>query len=444
MDFNEKKRLYLFYGGQLERIQTQISYNNKPNPFQLNQYTIGSLNSHGLDNAEKMYKSDDFNDFIIDFSNLTLYDVIKGYYDIETIPHELLRLKRNVKTEEIEFIFTHKHWNGKLFELLYSKLSFARENFYKTIKEISSKIKDIFKRYHFDIPKISDINDDLIDYYMEVRNEKRKYLPDINELLINDTLYLINYVHGTITETHKTVHIPETMDFYRIITSEYGSVACTTPDEVTWYIDKMNDFLKTHRKNTYKNNIKRIKRLIPLLFKKTQKIMGKRRKNGFISTQKEKERYDKTKPHIHHFKGSNMIFKNYHVYFNRNDPFEWSTITIVNPKLNVNLLDYIDIKPIRGKLKFNMNQIMDIIKDIKFVLFIDLSCSSTIENKPNQELNNYKRIANEIEGKSITNEIDKYLNLSPYNESPIPLTQKHLSLTSKDSRSQTRSTRLSF
>jgi hypothetical protein len=77
----------------------------------------------------------------------------------------------------------------------------------------------------FILPSIEDLKRDLIETYKEVRLEKRQHLPEISELLVNDTLYIINNVHGGINNlrTPAIIDIPDTMNFYRILTSDYGS-----------------------------------------------------------------------------------------------------------------------------------------------------------------------------------------------------------------------------
>ena len=61
-----------------------------------------------------------------------------------------------------------------------------------------------------------------------------------------------------------------------------------------------------------------------------------------------------------------------------------------------------------------MEDIIKVIKHIKYVLFIDLSCSNG--NVTNKESNDFKSLAKRIEGPSITKQMEMHLNLSPYNE----------------------------
>jgi hypothetical protein len=282
---------------------------------------------------------------------------------------------------------------------------------------MQSKIKRIMHSYGFELPTMEQITKDLTDYYVVTRIEKRQYLPSIEELKefeINDTTYLINYVHGGVDE-EETIDIPENMDLFRVLASEFGSLACTRLDELANYIKKINNFLNYLPKNTHRNNIKMIKRIIATLLKKTKDFMVGKRQSLFQGTERDRLRYIGSQPHVNHFKGSPMIVKQHTVYLNKTDPY--SGIILVNPRWTLNLLDYIDVEVINGCMQFNTSQIMDLIKS-KYVLFIDLSCSSSVKaNATNANLNHLKKRAKEIEGPSITKELENYLDLSPFNKS---------------------------
>jgi hypothetical protein len=144
------------------------------------------------------------------------------------------------------------------------------------------------------------------------------------------------------------------------------------------------------------------------------------------ASEKEKNRYQTSKAHVHFFKKSKIIFKEHSVYLYKNDMID--AIHVANPKININLLDYIDIRIEHGIIRFNLADIIELIKSVKYVLFIDLSCSSSKKNVTNNEIYRFKSLAKRIEGPSITNKIALHVNASPYNESPET---KHLSLTKK-------------
>jgi prepilin-type N-terminal cleavage/methylation domain-containing protein len=56
-----------------------------------------------------------------------------------------------------------------------------------------------------------------------------------------------------------------------------------------------------------------------------------------------------------------------------------------------------------------MKDIFNLFKHIKYVFLVDFSCSNTVHN------NDLKQFAQNTEGNSITQEIQNYNNLSPYN-----------------------------
>jgi hypothetical protein len=158
-----------------------------------------------------------------------------------------------------------------------------------------------------------------------------------------------------------------------------------------------------------------IKRIIATLLKKTKDFMVGKRQSLFQGTERDRLRYIGSQPHVNHFKGSPMMVKQHTVYLNKTDPY--SGVILVNPRWTLNLLDYIDVEIMNGFMKFNTSQIMDLIKS-KYVLFIDLSCSSSVKaNATNANLNHLKKRAKELEGPSITKELENYLDLSPFNTS---------------------------
>jgi hypothetical protein len=279
--------------------------------------------------------------------------------------------------------------------------------------------------------------------YLETREDKKVFLPSIEQLTVNDTLYLVSFVHGGVNiknhegtivqnNTVQTVDIPETMNFYRLMASDYGALACTLPREVNRYLTDINHYLTIKRKNTHRNNIKTIEHIISKGFKKTKVYMKLRKMTRHINaTEKEKNRYETTKAHVHFFKKSKMIFKEHYVYLYRNDQID--TIHVANPQINVNLLDYLDVTIEVGVIRFNLADVIKLIESVKYVLFVDLTCSSTTKEVTNNETNRFKSLAKRIEGPSITEKMVLHVNASPYNESPET---KHLSLTkSKKSRS---------
>ena len=424
----QRKRMCRTFEAKLNNIKKHIIDTTHYAPFEYkynehDMVMLDILNRYGLESALKSYnkesfKTEPFAD--IDFSSLTLYDIVQGYYNIDSFKRELKQIKMGSKVTptEIEFTYTHPKWNRKLFELIFPYLNFDTSvSFFGNITSMEIKIYRIMKSYGFNLPDMEQLTKDLSEYYLETRIEKRQYLPSIEDLKdfeINDTTYLINYVHGGIGK-EETVDIPENMDLFRILASEFGSLACTRTDELLNYIRKINNFLNNVPKNTHRNNMKMMKRIIATLLKKTKDFMVSKRQSVFQGTEKERLRYIGTQPHVNHFKGSPMMVKRHVVYLNKTDPYYG--IILVNPRWTLNLLDYIDVELINGTMQFNTTQIINLIKS-KYVLFIDLSCSSSDKaNATNANLNHIKQRAKEIEGKSITKELDNYLDLSPFNKS---------------------------
>jgi isopropylmalate/homocitrate/citramalate synthase len=214
--------------------------------------------------------------------------------------------------------------------------------------------------------------------------------------------------------------------------SDYGALSCTLPREVERYIADIKRFLSIKRKNTHRNNIKTIENIISKGLKKTKAYMSIRKMmRSMAASEKQKNRYETSKAHVHFFKKSKMIFKEHYVYLYRNDNID--AIHVAHPQMNINLLDYLDITIEDGIIRFNLADVIKLIEHIKYVLFIDLSCSSTTRNVTNNETNRFKSLAKRIEGSSITDKMALHVNASAYNESPET---KHLSLT-KPSKSKT-------
>ena len=425
---SQKKRMCRTYEAKLNNIKRHIIDTTHYAPFEYkyNEHDtvmVDILNRYGLQTAFKAYNKESFKNEPfeeIDMSSLTLYDIIQGFYNIDSFKRELKQIKVGTKITpaEIEFTYTLPKWNRKLFEVLFPYLNFDTSvSFLAYVTAMKTKINRIMHSYGFELPTMEQLTKDLTDYYLATRIEKRQYLPSIEELKdfeINDTTYLINYVHGGVGE-EETIDIPENTDLFRILASDFGSLACTRIDELANYIIKIKRFLNHIPKNTHRNNIKMIKRIISTLLKKTKDFMVGKRQSLFQGTEKERLRYIGSSPHVNHFKGSPMMVKRHTVYLNKTDPY--SGIILVNPRWTLNLLDYIDVELINGAMWFNTTQIMDLIKS-KYVLFIDLSCSSSTKaNATNANLNHLKKRAKEIEGPSITKELENYLDLSPFNKS---------------------------
>jgi hypothetical protein len=432
----ENIRICKEYEKKLSQIYTHIyNFDNGSEPLQCDNIILLLLKKHGLvtaihsyPEAKHTFKPTGFEKS--DFTSLLLPDFIKGYYDIISIKNKLRSLRI-----ETETLFTDEYWYNNLFKVIHSDLNF--ESFLESMARLHGEIYTFLKSIGLQLPAAHFLKKDLIALYLETRDEKKIFLPPIKQLLVNDTLYIVNYVHGglnikndqgrIIENTIQTVDIPETMNFYRLMASEYGSLACTSPIEVNRYLNDINRFLSIKRKNTHRNNIKTVENIISKGLKKTKAYMTIRRMTRtMIATEKQKNRYHTSRPHVHFFKKSKMIFKYHSVYLYRNDQID--SIYVANPQMNINLLDYLDVKIENGVIRFNSFDIIKLIEFVKYVLFIDLSCSSSMNEVTNDETNHFKSLAKKIEGHSITEKMGIHVNASPYNESPET---KHLSLTKK-------------
>jgi hypothetical protein len=334
-----------------------------------------------------------------------------------------------------DIIYVFKNQTDKFFQLLIPQINLNleifenRSNLFLIMNEIQSKIYSVFQSYGFILPSIEQLKLDLIEKYKFIRLKKRKYLPKIKDLLINDTIYVINQAHGGIEKLDNPdkILIPPTMNFYRVIASDYGSGVCTTAENRIEYIQKIKEMLETPYKNTDRNNKKKIKTIMSALIKTTKTHMNfyKTIINGRTNiTVKDRARYKLSKGHVHHFNSKELVDKSLQINLNVNDSS--TSIICVHPTMNINLLDYIDVSEYRGFLDFKLNQIIDLIKDVKYVLFIDLSCSGAMGNVNNVILDKFKANAQQIEGNSITNNIRSYVNTSPYsiNRPPSPRTPR--------------------
>lgn len=397
---------------QLYLIKKSIHRTHHMLPFVFDDSILEVLKP-GIVGAMESYKSSNFVT-PFDFTSLTIQEIIKGYYDIISIKNELSTLTE-ISSKDMESAFTHEKW-GKMFKQM-PEMKFDR-SFFETLVRVQNKIDKVLQGYGLELPGIYTLEQKLIDLYVKTIDAQRPYLPPIEQLAVNDTLYIVNFVHGDVSIKNEMVytneHPPPTVDipmnFYRIMASEYGAIACSSPKESEKYMSIIDHFLKKERKNTHRNNTKIIKRIIATLLKKTRDFMNNK-KGGIRTTQDKQNRFNQTNPHVHYVKESKIISKNYYDYLTDDSTYE---INVGNPDFNVNLLHYIDFKINNGVIEFNLADIIKAIQHIKYVLFIDLSCSDGYGT--NKELNNFKSLAKRMEGPSITKQMEMHLNLSPYDE----------------------------
>ena len=318
--------------------------------------------------------------------------------------------------------------DARLFKLIKKKLSGTTEEKIEIFRDEKKALEAIFKEHKF---PVLNIFNDMQKTYLKLRKDKMGFLPPIKQLLINDTLFLCNYIHAGVENINspETVHIPSNMKLYRIMASEYGSPACMSVEWFKEYKLKLKKYLEKIPKNTEKNE-KFIKRVIPALLKKTNKFMtiAKTEKTKYPDPNDEQltRRFLKSGHHLHYFNDSDLINKRYGIELLTKTPISIFRLSIINLfDYDVNLVDYLDLpeSEIFPKIVFHTNDIIDILKKegIKFVLYSDFSCSVSLDNVDPNAYNNvsnaFKERARAIEGNSITRKMTNYLN-SPYQTLP--------------------------
>ena len=316
------------------------------------------------------------------------------------------------------------------------RLLITRQKLYLK-KKISEKNHIInLNKKSKDLIELHKERDQLIQYYFMKHNEIKKYLPDIKDLVVNDTIFIVVDVHGEIMFPYSSIDIPKSMSLFKLMETDYGALSCIPPKYV-YRIREIMQYYIYHRsdKNTHRNNIKFIKNLLSkiipifkssinsktsnLIKVKTNKSLKKTL--GFNNwSNQTMNRFLTSKMHVHKYssnleKSKHIMKKIYSINLNEYDKMDGIYAMNKNHRY-VNLIDYVDIKLEKDYyLTIRMEDIFNLFKDVKFVLYIDTSCSS--REGTNNILNHLKQTAHNIEGNSITEEIMNYNNSTPYNGS---------------------------
>ena len=304
------------------------------------------------------------------------------------------------------------------------------------IQELSNLLNEICideQRFLFlDKKQILDKKNEVLKEYLAKRKEIKQYLPDINDLIMNNTIYVVFDIHANVQNPRQSMKIPESMTLFKFMTSDYGTISCPHKERRE-YVKHVLDFHTQYRKTKYtkRNNIKFFKMLMkeiiqPLqesidmriseLHKVTQKkdftkkdLMGIG--YGSVSVKNAKKFTNANKLiHIHGFIDSSKKLVKKEYYINLDFANDWNQINVINSKYpRINLVDYVDAT-LLGKswLKINMKDIFDLFKHVPYVFLLDFSCSDTNNN-------DFKQFGQNTEGNSITQEIQNYNNSSPYN-----------------------------
>jgi hypothetical protein len=268
--------------------------------------------------------------------------------------------------------------------------------------------------------------EDLLVLYKSKDIEIKQYLPDIKDLTENGILYVILTLHGVISNIPKSINIPKSTVFFKAMTSDYAAKSCdlydTSMKSSLHY--RMKSIISQNinsRKNkgTRRNNIKFMKKTMKTVLNEINTDMenGKTLKSNIKDL-----RYLISKGHVHYYEnGGKIVEKLYQIQLNSRDDYD--KIHVVNNKYsNLNLLDYIylDVPTTLQKpyININMKDVFDLFKGIKYVFFVDQSCSST-SNEDEFIANRAQTVAEELEGTSYTNNIKNYENNSPYNTNNV-------------------------
>ena len=269
--------------------------------------------------------------------------------------------------------------------------------------------------------------EDLLKLYKNKHDDVKQYLPKMKHLLEDGILFVIVSLHGAITELPTNIRIPHSTVFFKAMTSDYGATSCdrydTNHEESLFYQLKTmisEEILVRKDKGTRRNNIKFMKKTMKNVLNKINTHMDDHKK---IKLQNMKElRYLISQGHIHYYEhGGNIVEKEYQIQIDTRDNYD--QILVVNKKYkHLNLLDYLNLDiPTTSQqttIDIRMKDVFKLFKGIKYVFFVDQSCSSlSVHNE--FMANKAQTLAEELEGKSFTQNIINYENISPYNRNSV-------------------------
>jgi hypothetical protein len=289
----------------------------------------------------------------------------------------------------------------------------------------------------------------LIDLYKEKRSEIKKYLPKIKDLLVDGILFVIVNVHGGVDiNRHNTytgrlrkyllerygigsvdyIQIPKSMILFKAMSSDYGASSCMLKNDRlhgqhSEIINAIHKNIKdrTH-KGTRRNNIKFMKKTMKEINTIINNDMEKRKSHKTRNVPNN-VRYLSSKSHIHSYMNNGKIVKKiYDISLVKDDVFD-NIYVISNTYYKVDLLHYIDVDIFDHYISIDMQDIFDLFKRIKYVFFVDESCSNATSYS-NFVQNTVKHKAEALEGKSITKNIENYNNISPYNTNNVYETER--------------------
>jgi hypothetical protein len=303
---------------------------------------------------------------------------------------------------------------------------------------------------------------ELIKEFKDTRKELQQYLPEISDLLVDNTLFIVNFLHGGILDTYGTrfgtkpnyIKIPKTMNLFKLMSSDYASPSCSSDRFISQIKEDLLDTITSRtQKATRKNNINFMKKILKQLIHPVKNEMTRIKR--FLTTNVRNKnyatnkRYRNSNLHVHRFledsTNRKIIHKEYEINLNKKEK-DYGVFVITPLYPNIDLMDYIDINISDTFISFNTTTIFNLIKDIKYVLYLDFTCSGVTQIiadyfKPLSGLNRFKKNAELIEGKSITHNIET--NNISYNNVEIDENQ-NLDIKRKKHLSRLRTTRKAY
>ena len=285
---------------------------------------------------------------------------------------------------------------------------------------------------------------ELIKEFKDTRKELQQYLPEISDLVVDNTLFIVNFLHGGILDSYGTrfgtkpnyIKIPKNMNLFKLMSSDYASPSCSSDRFISQIKHDLLDAVTSRtQKATRKNNINFMKKILKQLIHPVKNEMTRIKK--FLTTNVRNKnyatnkRYRNSNLHVHRFledsTNRKIIYKEYQINLNKKEK-DYGVFVITPLYPNIDLMDYIDITISDTLISFNTNSIFNLIKDIKYVLYLDFTCSGVTQLiaeyfKPLSGLNRFKKNAELIEGKSITNNIET--NNISYNANNVEENENH-------------------
>jgi hypothetical protein len=222
-----------------------------------------------LSKKDKMYKKIELKDVFVAYFNISFAIQLLDESEIKTITDIISFFKMK---GESSALLTKLNTQLLIKMLRESNMDSIRELLESVLQTINESIINSGIRNF----EPEDILLSMAKFFMKLREIKKKYLPPMKELLINDILFLVIRAHAGIQNRNNldTIDIPSNMNLYRVMTAEYGTASCSYTSQVYKYIDIIENSLLDPPKQTEKKNIKLIKEIGSKVLKETQKVLS--------------------------------------------------------------------------------------------------------------------------------------------------------------------------